>query len=128
MQINPTKLRMEINRYITVCYIYHRSLSEKEIWFIFSNTINQLFGLQGSLEMGLYLSWVNPSPEEPMAIFRCSHNKLQNFMAATYWIREFREYPIVFIPIKTHGTIKTAKDSYLNQKMNNKIKKLTSRS
>ena len=101
---------MEINRYISIICIYDRTLGEKEIWFIFSDMLNQLFGLKGSLDMGLFLSWVHPS-SQPIVIFRCSNDHINKFMTIIYWIRSYQGKAITFVPWKIHGTIKAAKDA-----------------
>ena len=118
-----SKQRMEINRYISLICIYHRALGEKEIWFIFSDMLNHLFGIKGSLEMGLFLSWAHPS-SQPIAIFRCNNKHINKFMTLTYWIRFYQGKHITFIPWKISGTIKSAKDKLANADMKKIVSEL----
>lgn len=114
--ISPAN-KMEINRYISLISIYHRPLKEKEIWYIFTDNLNYLFGLKGSLETGLFLSWV----QSPIAIFRCSHDNVMKLMTCIYWIRNYQGFPISFMPLKINGTIKSAKKFLSNVNWKEKI-------
>ena len=75
--------KMERGRYLLVYYLYDRHLQEDELRKIFSYQLNRLFGLKGSLEMGLFVTWIHPT--QPMDIFRSSHTNVLNLLCSTFF-------------------------------------------
>lgn len=113
--------KMERTRYLLVFYIYDRQLKKEELRRIFSNQLNRLYGLKGGLEMGLFLSWVNP--DEPIIILRASHRNIKKLFNVTFFITDYNDKILSTIPIKTAGSIKTIKNFALTQNWKDLIPK-----
>ena len=100
--------KMERTRYILVYYHYERVLREDELRRIFTYSLNRLFGIKGSLDMGLFLAWVHPT--EQLAILRSSHTNVFDLLCSTFFISDFFDKPLSILPLKTTGSIKSAKN------------------
>lgn len=104
--MSPTD-RDERPRYIATYYLYHRRLEQKELWRVLTDTLSRLYGLQGSLDMGLFLPWLDDN--QPVAVFRTSHKCLDQFFTITYFVTEYTGKPLVLVPWKTSGTLEKVK-------------------
>ena len=104
--------KLERTRYILLYYEYERPLREDELRKTFSNHLNRLYGIKGSLEMGLFLSWTHE--HEPLAILRSSHDNIAKLLCVTFFITELNEKNLTIIPLKTGGSIKKMKSLALS--------------
>jgi len=114
---------MERGRYITIYYKYYRLLSLEELKRLFSKMGNYLYGIQGSLDLGLYISWLHES--EPIAILRCSHSSIDKIFNILYFISYLEDRLINLIPIDVSGTIKNSKEILSNEYLNRLKAKLS---
>ena len=105
--------KLERQRYILVQYFYERILKEDELRRIFTSQLNRIFGLKGSLDMGIFLSWIHS--EKPLAILRSSHTDVNKFFCLTFFISEFNDKLLTIVPLKTSGSIKNIKNFALTQ-------------
>ena len=103
----PSASKMERTRYLLVHYQFDRLLTDEEVRKVFTSQLNRLYGIKGSLEMGLFLSWVHPN--KPLAILRSSHTNVTKLYCLTFFITDLNSKPLTFIPIKTAGSIKKIK-------------------
>lgn len=116
MIMTPTS-RLERGRYVLLAYDYERNLQEDELRKIFTIQLNRLFGIKGSLQMGIFLSWVHSS--KPLLIFRASHKKVLDFFCICFFITNFENKDLSIIPLKTSGSIKNLQDEASKTNWNN---------
>lgn len=99
--------KMERGRYTVIYYHYERVLREDELRRVFTYSLNRVYGIKGSLQMGLFLAWVHPT--EKIAIIRTSHTTVNDLLCSTFFITDFFDKSLSIIPLKTTGSIKKAK-------------------
>ena len=92
-------IKIEKARYILVYYYNDVLLEEDEIKRKINSIVTRIYGLNGSISMGIYISWVHNS--YPIVLIRISHKYINNFYACFLFLRE-----INLIPIKLFGSIK----------------------
>ena len=113
--------KMERTRYVIVYYHYERMLREDELRKIFTYQLNRLFGIKGSLDMGLFLAWVHPS--DTLVILRSSHNNVVKLLCSTFFISDFMDKSLSIIPLKITGSIKNAKSIALSKNWSEQLNK-----
>lgn len=96
--------KLERARYVLVYYFYEGILKEEELKKIFMNQLNRLFGVRGSLEMGLFISWIHPT--EPMVILRTSHKSIFDLLCTSFFITHNNSKKLSILPLRTGGSIK----------------------
>ncbi|MHA1969254.1 MAG: Rpp14/Pop5 family protein [Candidatus Hodarchaeales archaeon] len=101
-------------RYINIRVISSVELQEKELWFLISAEVKQLFGSIGAAEIGLFLSYFDQKNQ--CGIFRSSHKYVHRVKAALCFIHYHRNSPLFLYSESVTGSIKKAKELLINPK------------
>lgn len=101
-------IKMERARYMVIYSYYERKFSVDELRKILNSNIGRIYGIEGSLDLGLYISWTHDI--HPVYVIRLAHLYTNKFYNCLMFIREFNTKKVNFIPIKTFGSIKQAKE------------------
>ncbi|MHA1687348.1 MAG: Rpp14/Pop5 family protein [Candidatus Heimdallarchaeaceae archaeon] len=93
-------------------YIVYKIFSEKkcllsDIKSIIWRTYQQLYGLVGSSDAGLYFEVFEE--DKQMGLIRCTHTSLQNLLSVLSIISKCQDVELIIYPIYVTGLIKKAK-------------------
>ena len=109
-------------RYINIRVISLVELQEKELWYLISAEVKQLFGSIGAAEIGLFLSYFDEKNQ--CGVFRSSHKYVHRVKAALCFIHYQRNSPLFLYSESVTGSIKKAKELLINSKNINRYHNL----
>jgi ribonuclease P/MRP protein subunit POP5 len=102
-------------RYIAFELITKSKFSEKDIVRAIINSILRLLGEAGASETNMWLIEYNPT--QLNGIIRCSHKALTKVIGSITTVTSINENTAAFNVLGVSGTIKKAKQKYLNTKI-----------